>query len=129
MSAPPRIGSWFSSIKHLSESILEAIKTRMELFCLEWQEEKKRVFILFVSAIIGVVLFFLFLFSFTAAIIISTWETDYRYAVVWALSALYALLTGLSVWIVIRQVKLATPPFKATIEELRKDYSWLRSHN
>lgn len=129
MSSPPKLGSRLGSLKHLAESILEAFRTRAELISLEWQEEKKRLLILLISVVVGAVIGFLFLFAFTVAVIVSAWETDYRYAVAWGICAFYALLTGLAALITIRQVRQATPPFKATIEEIRKDYSWLRSQS
>ena len=125
----PNHSSWLTLLKQFKGTVLDAFKTRLELLCLEWQEEKKRFFYVCLFMVGASVAFFLFLFTLTAAIIISTWETDYRYWAVWGICLFYGLTSGVLVGLIIKQVCCALPPFKATLEELRKDCEWLDSQN
>lgn len=123
----PEHSSWLESLKLFKTTLFSAIQTRFELLSLEWQEEKKRLFYIAIFSIGAFIASFFFLLTLTAALIISTWQTDFRYWVVWGVCLFYGLLAGVFIGFIFKQVYYAMPPFKATLEELRKDCQWLSS--
>ena len=127
MADMPEHTSWLESLKYFKTTLFSAVETRFELFCLEWQEEKRRLLFIALFSIGAILASFFFLLTLTAAIIISAWETDFRYWVVWGVCLFYALGAGVFVGLILKQVCCAIPPFQATLEELRKDCQWLSS--
>lgn len=119
--------SLLEGVKQFKETLLDAIKTRLELACVEWQEEKRRILYICLSILGAGIFAFLFLLTFTAALIISTWETEARYWIVWGICLFYGLGSGFFIALIIKQISCAISPFKATLEELRKDCEWLKS--
>ena len=127
MADMPTTPSWLESLKFFKTTLLSALKTRFDLLCLEWQEERKRLFYIVLFSVAAFITFFFFLLTLTAAIIISFWGTDFRYWVVWGVCLFYGLSTGVLIGLILKQVCCAIPPFKTTLEELRKDCQWLSS--
>ena len=41
--SPPKSGGWLESLRRIGESLLALLRSRLELFSVEWQEEKLRL--------------------------------------------------------------------------------------
>ncbi len=108
----------------LAHTALGAVQNRLELFGVEWQEERARLTqVLFWTmgllflAIMGMLLL--------TATIIFLFPPDYRVYVTAGFAALY-LIGAVIVWFWLRAL-LRRESFTATIEETRKDRAWLDS--
>jgi len=121
-----RSGGAMASVRRVGSSLLGLLRTRVELFAVEVQEEKLRainLMVWFAAAIIlgaaGVLVAF-------GALSLFLWQTaGYGGLVGLALAALAAAATTL--WVVRRRILHGPPPFGETVAELRKDAACLRS--
>jgi len=124
--APTNPGGWLESLRRIGESLSALLRSRFELFTVEWQEEKLRLLNLLIwlglAAVIGVA------GVFVAIIALAFW--------VWA-TAGYAGLIGLAatalavasgiVWMIRRKIQTGPTPFAQTVAEFRKDGECLRT--
>lgn len=113
--APPTPG-----VQRYVATLLEGVKYRGELMSLEWQEEKRRLFQVVLSAVLAALSTAIALASLNVVLLMIFWET-HRLEVAVGFSVLYALLAlifGLSAR---RRARLKDKPFQSTFEELRKD--------
>jgi uncharacterized membrane protein YqjE len=124
--APPAVGL-FGSVKNLAASLVSHLHTRLELFTIEFAEEKLRLTSLLFGAILA--LFFIFMAIVLAAlfVIAAYWDTPYRLHAVALLTVLFlagAVITGGMV-----RAKLKSRPrlFEASLAELYKDRQQLNS--
>lgn len=127
-TSAPNPGGWLASLRRIGESSLALLRSRFELFTVEWQEEKLRLLNLLIwfglAAALGVA------GVFVAVGTLAVWLWDW---------AGYAGLIGLAVaalafafgilWSVRRKIQTGPPPFAHTVAEFRKDGECLRSNN
>ncbi len=123
--APPSSGGWFESLRRLGESFLALLRSRFELFTVEWQEEKLRLLNLLVW--LGLALALGTAGVLVAIIALALW--------LWAVAG-YAGLIALAVvalaiafgilWAIRRKIKTGPVPFAQTVAEFRKDGECLR---
>jgi|SRR5690625_3959915 len=114
MSLRQKVGAW-------SQTILSILVTRIELFALEFGEEKSDFLKLLVW--VGGAMFFaaLAFIVLTIFIILLFWPTELRY---WSFAVVLLAYAGLSFYFIrkiIRRLTHGPIPFQATIEELKKD--------
>lgn len=115
------------SLRGALESALRIIEARLELLGIELQEEKHRLLGL-VALAAGVLVFAaLALVVMTVGLIALAWDNpSVRHVVIWAIFGVYVVL-GLLCWRgFASRVKQQPRLFEGTIEELRKDRTWLR---
>lgn len=115
-----------SSMRSLSAQILAAVRTRVEMFGLEWQQARGQIAAIVGLLLAGVALLWLAAMMFSFMVVTLAWSTPYRNWVVLGLLLLY-LLAGLACLTVLKR-KLESPenhPFSVTIDELGKDASML----
>lgn len=127
-ASPPNPGGWLESLRRIGESSFALLRSRFELFTVEWQEEKLRVLNLLIwlglAAAIGVA------GVFVAMMALAFW--------LWAVAG-YAGLIGLAVaalavafailWSIRRKIQTGPTPFANTVAEFRKDGECLQNNN
>lgn len=133
MTVPPpnpqqselRQPGFIGSIKTLAGSVLELLRVRVELFALEWHEERERAKQLLVLGVAGVLMLGLGLLLLTFFIIVLFWDS-YRLVAIGVVTALY-LGGGVLCLLNIRaQVKNHPPPFATSLQEFIEDLHQLR---
>lgn len=124
--APPAVGL-YGSIKNLATSLVSHLHTRLELFTIEFAEEKLRLTSLLFGAILA--LFFIFMTIVLAAlfVIAAYWDTPYRLHAVAILAVLFLAGAGITGGIVRARLKSRPRLFEASLAELYKDRQQLNS--
>ena len=124
--APPAVGL-YGSVKNLAASLVSHLHTRLELFTIEFAEEKLRLTSLLFGAILA--LFFIFMAIVLAAlfVIAAYWDTPYRLHAVAILAVLFLAGAGITGGIVRAKLKSRPRLFEASLAELYKDRQQLNS--
>jgi uncharacterized membrane protein YqjE len=119
-------GAW-SSVKRVCEALLATAQNRVELFAVEFQEEKCRVVeaILTAAAVAALGMMTLTLATFTLVMLF--WENG-RIAALIGLTVLYLVGTLLA-WRSLKARLNSRNAFSSTIGELKKDRSCLNDQN
>jgi uncharacterized membrane protein YqjE len=116
----------FDSLRRLLDSGLGLVQNRLELFALEFREEKARVtFLLFWTAAAAV--FGLMALLLITATIVMWVPPQTRIWVLLGFSLLYLFGMIGAVLGVRHHLKHRPPPFATTLAELKKDRQWLGS--
>jgi uncharacterized membrane protein YqjE len=122
--SPP---SLLQSVKGYFGTWVELLRTRLELFSTEYQEERERLEQILILGVAAVICFGFGVLLVTFFVIAAFWETRYRLVVVGGLALVY-LLAGLIVGGIARRKSRNKPKlFSATIGELAKDFKRLSS--
>lgn len=108
------------SIKKLGGAIAGLLQGHLELIGIEIQEERVRVFKLFLLASISLILGLLILVGLSAAVVILFWET-HPIAAILVLCLIYAIGMIVCVSRAARLAKESAAPFQATVEELSRN--------
>jgi len=125
-AAGPRPGL-LQSLKGYLATWVELLRTRLDLFSTELQEERERVEQIFVLAAASALCLAFGLLLVTLLVVVAFWETPYRLAVLGGFALLY-LAAGTVVAVVARRKCRNRPKlFSATLTELAKDYRHLSS--
>ncbi len=103
-----------------------AVQNRIELFALEWQEEKHRLAQLLFRAVGVVFLAIMATLLFTITIIF-LFPPELRLYVAAGFTVLY-LLAAIAALVALRAA-LSREPFAETIDQVRKDRVWLASED
>jgi uncharacterized membrane protein YqjE len=115
----------FSRMRRILSSILAALENRVQLFGLEFREEKLRVA---EALLLGALAFFfaqlgLLLLTLALAFLL-------RDKAVWVLALCGLLYGAIALWcgiVLRRRLRDRPPPFSGTVAELKKDREWLKS--
>jgi uncharacterized membrane protein YqjE len=103
--------------------LVEGFEHRFDLFAIELKESNERHARLLLSLQVGALALFMAFLSLNALLIVAFWEN--RVLVVAGISIFYAAAGVALLWRTLAKIRLAAPPFEATVGELRKDYeSW-----
>ncbi|MEM9444756.1 MAG: phage holin family protein [Verrucomicrobiota bacterium] len=116
----------FGRTKRLAGNFVEAIQTRLELFALEYREERTRLVILIVMALTAFLLFSLGVIVFTFAIAFA-FEESYRVLAMCIMGALYFLLAVIVAFCLKSYLEKHGSAFDQTVEQLKKDAQCLKS--
>jgi len=100
---------------------------RVELFVVEWQEERRRLLDMLVLLLAGAVCASMALFTITLAIVAAFWDT--HRALVLALLILAYLGAAAAVFWVLRCRLRRWQAFSATIEQFKKDRACFKNQN
>lgn len=119
MSNPTR-ENVISTVRQIARSFSALAHTRLELFSLEFAEEKSRLISAFALAMVAVLLGIGTLFAFTVLIAAIFWD-DYRWQALTVLTLVYALLAILCTVLIRRTLANAPRAFDATLGEFEKD--------
>ncbi len=123
MTPTPDTGVWAAG-RRLVAGVLALAEKRLELFTIELQEEKLRLFNLLWRAVAAVVLGFLALITATALLVVCLWETAPVLTLL-VVTLAYGLTAAGLAWSIVRQLRQGPRPFAATVAEFRKDCAWL----
>ena len=120
-------GGLLATGKRILRTLYSLAQTRLELFLIELQEERLRLFsaLLLLGACLVFALMALSLLTLTLAVIF--WE-QHRILVLVSLTLAYAAGAGWSFWILRRRLQGWTS-FSATLEQFKKDQACLEKPN
>ena len=128
MAAPPAPPGFLSSLHTLADGLVGGLKKRLELLAVELHEEKLRLIqtlfwlgAAFFAASLTVVFASL-------ALVCLYWETA-RLAVLGGLAGFFAFALLAVVLAFRRHLSRSSPPFGASLDELRKDRACIRTAN
>jgi uncharacterized membrane protein YqjE len=123
----PPSESAFRSLRRFLNTVLGIVQSRLELFGIEFQEEKWRLQQMFVWVVVG-----LFALILTAVVVTATvvfWvEEENRMTALVLFCLGYGSLTAFA-FLKARKLVTDKPPFQQSLEELKKDRSWLEKEN
>ncbi|WP_313088966.1 phage holin family protein [Pseudomonas sp.] len=108
------------SIKKMGSALAGLVQGHLELIGIEIQEERARVFKLFLLASVSFVLGLLILVGLSAAIVIAFWDSN-PIAAILVLCALYGIVMAICISRATRIARESASPFQATVEELARN--------
>ena len=128
MSAPEqtRPGVW-SSLKRVLDGLLATVENRVELFCVELQEEKCRLIEAFLLAA-GVAAFGMMSLTLITFTLVALFWDSARMAVLVTLCVVYLGVT-IVLWRALQARLKGRAAFAGTLDELKKDRSCLGTDN
>jgi uncharacterized membrane protein YqjE len=113
------------SLRRLTDSAIGLLQTRVELFALEFQEERFRTLRLLVAVSLALAIGITGLQVIIGALALLMWDV----AGYWGLAGLAAvavLTSGIRLWMIQRRISQSPPPFSGTTAEFKKDAALLR---
>lgn len=119
-SIPPNPGGWLESLRRIGASALALLRSRFELFTVEWQEEKLRLLNLGVWLVVALVLGLSGLLVALAALAIWLWLAAGYLGLILLAVATIGAATGILFWLR-HKIKTGPAPFAQTVAECRKD--------
>ncbi len=117
----------FRSLKRFLNTILGLVQSRLELFAIEFQEEKWRLQQMFVWVVVGIFALILTAVVVTATVVYWVGEEN-RMTALLLFCLGYGALTAFA-FLKARRLVADKPPFEQSLEELKKDRSWLEKGN
>jgi uncharacterized membrane protein YqjE len=108
------------SLKKMGGALAGLVQGHLELIGIEIQEERTRIFKLFLLASLSLILGLLILVGLSAAVVIAFWETN-PIAAILVLCAVYAIAMAFCISRAIRLGKESASPFQATVDELARN--------
>ena len=106
---------------------VELLKTRLDLFSVELQEERERIQQILVLAVAALVCLVFGVLLVTLFVVVVFWDTEYRLVVLGGFALLY-LASGVAAGLIARHKSRSKPRiFSATLNELTKDVNRLSS--
>jgi uncharacterized membrane protein YqjE len=118
----------FASLRRIGDVALESAQNRLELVVLELQQEKERLFRLFLLAAVVVFLGNMAVLMATLTIIYLVGE-HLRGPLLIALTVLYIAGAAIGFYTLRKQLRSGPRPLDGTLTELEKDREWLRTRS
>src|SRR5690606_30582116 len=100
---------------------------RLELFSLEFAEQKSNALKAGILAAVGLLCLAMAAAVFSAFVIVMFWETEHRLLAVGLVGLAWLIAGGICLYLVQRNVNRAKHPFELTLAELERDYEVLTS--
>jgi uncharacterized membrane protein YqjE len=121
-------GARSGTVRRAVEGLVALAQARVQLFLLEWEEEKWRLvdLLAWMLAAAGLALVLLLTLTFLLGWLLYQWA---GWNGLCLLVALYAFLAVLAVLQVKKRLRPDTPPFGGTLAEFRKDRAWLHGND
>lgn len=116
-----------AALRSLSASVLAVGRTRLELFGIEFAEQKSNAMRAGILAAVGLLCLAMAAAVFTAFIAVIFWDTEHRLLVVGLLGLAWLLGGIVCLAMVMRSLRQAQHPFSLTLAELERDYDVLTS--
>lgn len=113
------------TIAQTAGDIVSILRTRVELFGVEFNLEKSRLFRLIGLAAAAFIFLLLAVMVVTFLLIAVFWDSPHRLLTIGLIAGFYALFGLVLVWTIFRNVKSGPIPFQATAQELSRDISML----
>jgi len=111
--------------RRVSASLVEGIHLRLDLFSLEFAEERRRVSMILLTTLALALAGFMVFLCLNAALLIAFWD-EWRIEVALGLCGFYSALTLALVLANSRRIRRGTRAFEATREILESDRRGLR---
>lgn len=106
--------------KDLLSTVAAMLSNRAELLGLEFAEERERLLVAIAYGIAAAVLLVFFLLGVSFLVLLLVWESPYRYAVIGAMTGVYAVLALLCLNKV-KRLFSESMPFASTIQVFKDD--------
>lgn len=113
------------TIAQAAGDIVSMLRTRVELFGVEFNLEKSRLFKLLGLAAMAFVFLLLAAFVATFLLIAVYWDTPHRLLVIGLIAVFYAMVGATLIALIIRRLNSGSVPFQATTQELARDVKML----
>ena len=113
---------FMQALKRTSAAVLQGLEYRFELFSIELQQEKHRLFLLVCVALVGAFLGFMGFLALNVVALLVYWE-DHRIAVATGMAIIYLAAAGVIALVIRHKLRNTAPSFAATMGELRKDHA------
>lgn len=123
---PPE-GGIFSTAARLIKTLREVGENRIELFLLEVQEERVRLFDALILLAAGLVCVVMTLIMVTFTLVVLFWDT-HRLLVMGCLTAAYAAGAAAALW-KLRALLQQWQAFSATLDQIKKDRECFKDPN
>lgn len=124
---PPNESGIFSSVTRLLRTLGDVGENRIELFLLEVQEERIRVFDALILLAAGIVCVAMTLFMITFTLVVIFWDT-HRLLILTLLTVVYAVAAVVVLFKLHSSLK-RWQAFSATLEQIKKDYACFKNTN
>ncbi|OQY29549.1 MAG: hypothetical protein B6244_03325 [Candidatus Cloacimonetes bacterium 4572_55] len=112
------------SLNRFKISLREGMRYRLELFSMELEEEKKKFINIITKTLIALFSLFMAFFFFNMSLFVIFW--DFRVPLAVGLMVIYGLTTGLIGLSIRKKIVASSKPFTATIDELKRDQTWMK---
>jgi uncharacterized membrane protein YqjE len=119
---------FFASFSNISRSVRALVKCRLELFLMEVQREKLRVFETFLWLAVALALSIMGLIFGSVTLILWIWEVA-RFSGMLIMTGLFLSLSALLLCRIRNRIAKTEPPFSETISQLKKDRECLTAQN
>jgi len=120
-------GLW-ASANRLLHTLVQLIESRVELFAVEWQEQKIRLVEILVWTSVAVFLGGLSLVMVTITVLFAFWEDPRaRLIAMVVMTVLYmgsAVYAGMRLNCILRKLSM---PFSDTLSQIKKDRTWIEN--
>ena len=123
----PNESGIFSSVTRLLRTLRDVGENRIELFLLEVQEERIRLFDSLFLLAAGIVCVSMTLLMITFTLVVIFWDT-HRLLILALLTAVYAV-AALVVLVKLHSSLKRWQAFSATLEQIKKDYACFKKTN
>jgi uncharacterized membrane protein YqjE len=125
-ASTPKTGGWFESLRRIGESLSALLRSRFELFTVEWQEEKLRLLNLLVWLALALAIGLAGVFVAITALAFWLWTMAGCAGLFGLAAATLAVAAGI-LFRLQRKIKAGPPPFAQTVAEFRKDGECLKN--
>jgi uncharacterized membrane protein YqjE len=112
------------ALARLGVALVGLVHTRLELAAVELGEERARIGVRLVLALVAILSFGSALLGASAFVVVWFWET-HRIAAIGVVTIAYVVIGLVALWRLSRHGKSDAPPFAATMAELERDRAWL----
>jgi uncharacterized membrane protein YqjE len=116
---PHAEGGLLSTITRMLKTLRDLVENRVELFLVEWQEERLRLFDALLLALAGALCALMALILITLTIVVIFWET-HRVLVLVLLILAYAG-AAMAAFLTLRSRLRRWQAFSATLDQIKKD--------
>lgn len=124
---PHRRGGLWAAFTRLLNTLGDVADNRVELFVVEWQEERRRLLDMLVLLLAGAVFSLMALLTITLAILAAFWDT-HRALVLALVIAAYLGAATAAFWVLCCRLR-QWQAFSATVEQFKKDRACFKNQN
>lgn len=110
-----------TALRRLLASAIAHVAARGELFAIEYAEEKERLFVAAIAALLSVAAAFFALGLATVAVLLYAWDTAYRWPVAIGLPVCFVALAAGGWWTFRATLARPSALFRTSLMELRRD--------
>ena len=121
IGAAPPVAGITTALRRLLAAAIAHVAARGELLAIEYAEEKERLFVAAIAAVVSVAAGFFALGLATVGLLLYAWDTSYRWPVVIALPVCFVALAFGGWWTFRATMTRPSALFRTSLMELRRD--------